>query len=159
MKQKGKERIALAGTSANGEETTGRYANGRQSQTAGQCCKWSLNHGIKTHSSAPPCFNPVMFFPPQDHSGGQKRQMSGISVDIAGAKLQIVRFPWRQASVWERKKHIMSCLKRLSVFWFRCKMYCHYCLFHSCLVVVENMQSKCRTRLLEWFTSHFCSQF
>lgn len=39
------------------------------------------------------------------------------------------------------QKNIMSRLKRVSVFWLRCKMYCHYCLFHSCLVVIENMQS------------------
>lgn len=35
----------------------------------------------------------------------------------------------------------MSQPKRVSVFWLRCKMDCHYCLFHSCLDVMENMQS------------------
>lgn len=140
------------GTSTSGEETTERNANRRQRPAIGQSCKWSLKHGIKKHlphlipPPPPPPFHLAscvfFFLPPPDHSGRWKKtQMFGARADTAGvtgfSRCQCL-YPYCCAFL---QKNIMSRLKRVSVFWLRCKMYCHYCLFHSCLAVIENMQS------------------
>lgn len=119
---------------------------GGKARLLGNAASGHSTMGLK-HTQQHPLSLIWPFFWTPDHSGGQKRQMTGVWADIAGAKLQARGFPWCQTSIRERKsravsqKHIMSWLKRLSMFWLRCKMYCHYCLFHSCLVVMENMQS------------------
>ena len=85
-------------TPANGKETSERPANCRQSQTGGQSCKWSLNHGIKKHLSrvpSPPSTSHVI----SDHSGEKKRQMLAARVAIAGAKLWVTGFFTMPASI------------------------------------------------------------
>lgn len=66
---------------------------GGKARLLGNAASGHSTMGLKHIHRHPLALIQPCFFPPQDHSGGQKRQMSGISADIAGAKRQILRFP------------------------------------------------------------------